>query len=169
MTSLKTMNKLAFNHEQRQLMELNSKSLHIFLFFFFFSPSVFSPGRQRGIERGWCFNHGRGAHCDVRPPLGSLIVSGQAGSADHPASGMANDSHSATATHIERCLFVCVCPYYIDQSNKEVFKDKRHIKDTLIPPKHIQTKPVMFLLVLNVVKIYMTDKATNYSALYNFF
>lgn len=53
----------------------------------------------------------------MRPPLGSLIVSGQAGSADHPASGMANDSRRARvgrerrdAAHIEALSVAgCVC------------------------------------------------------------
>lgn len=99
-------------------MELNSQSLHVFFVISLslslrpplnLPPSLSLSSRQRGIERGWCFNHGRGAHCDVQPPLGSLIVSGQAGSADHPASGMANDSQWGRRR--QRCFMyrVCVC------------------------------------------------------------
>lgn len=90
-------------------------------------PSAFlcpPSSRQRCIESGWCFNHGRRAHCDVQPPLGSLIVSGQAGSADHPASGMANDSQWGRKTemlHIQSsvyyCRFVCACARVGDEHN----------------------------------------------------
>lgn len=89
----------AFNQEHGQLIDPKTQSLHIFCAL---------SSYQSCIERGWCFNHGRRAHCDVQPPLGSLIVPGQPGSADHPASGMANDSHRSL-THAASVCLCCVC------------------------------------------------------------